>query len=57
MSDTEVNEPHTVAGPAGVFRLHALDQDDTFSFKFDKPSTYKYICSIHPKMMAAIAAQ
>jgi plastocyanin len=50
-------EPHTVVSPDGVFRSHALDQGDTFTFKFDTPGTYKYICSIHPKMMAAIVVQ
>jgi plastocyanin len=50
-------EPHTVVSPDGVFRSHALDQGDAFSFKFDKPGTYKYICSIHPKMKAAIVVQ
>jgi plastocyanin len=50
-------EPHTVVSPDGVFRSHALDQGDTFTFRFDTPGTYKYICSIHPKMMAAIVVQ
>jgi len=50
-------EPHTVVSPDGVFRSHALDQGDTFTYKFDTPGTYKYICSIHPKMMAAIVVQ
>ena len=50
-------EPHTVVSPDGVFRSHALDQGDTFTFKFDTPGTYKYFCSIHPKMMAAITVQ
>lgn len=50
-------EPHTVVSPDGVFHSHALDQGDTFTFKFDTPGTYKYICSIHPKMMAAIIVQ
>ena len=50
-------EPHTVVSPDGVFHSHALDQGDTFTFKFDTPGTYKYICSIHPKMMAAIVVQ
>jgi plastocyanin len=36
---------------------HALDQGDAFTFKFDKPGTYKYICSIHPKMRVAIVVQ
>jgi plastocyanin len=50
-------EPHTVVSPDGVFRSHALDQGDTFTFTFTTPGTYKYICSIHPKMMAAIIVQ
>jgi plastocyanin len=50
-------EPHTVVSPDGAFRSHALDQGDAFTFKFDTPGTYKYICSIHPKMMAAIVVQ
>jgi plastocyanin len=47
-------EPHTIASLDGLFRSQALDQDDSFRFTFDKPGTYKYICSIHPKMKATI---
>ena len=47
-------EPHTVTSVDGLFRSGALDQNDTYTFKFDKPGTYKYLCSIHPKMMAAV---
>ena len=47
-------EPHTVTSVDGLFRSGALDQNDSFTFKFDKPGTYKYLCSIHPRMMAAI---
>jgi len=47
-------EPHTIASRDGLFRSPALDQNDTFQFKFDTPGVYKYVCSIHPKMMATI---
>ena len=47
-------EPHTVVSVDGQFRSAALDQDETFSFKFTKPGTYTYLCSIHPKMVAMI---
>ncbi|HLY04327.1 MAG TPA: cupredoxin family copper-binding protein [Rhizomicrobium sp.] len=47
-------EPHTVTSVDGLFRSGALDQNDSYTFKFDKPGTYKYLCSIHPRMMAAI---
>src|ERR1700733_4826344 len=50
-------EPHTVVSVDGAFRSPALDQDDTFTFRFDKPGTYKYVCSIHPKMMATITVK
>jgi plastocyanin len=47
-------EPHTVTSLDGLFRSGALDQDDSFTFKFDKPGVYKYVCSIHPNMRAEI---
>jgi plastocyanin len=47
-------EPHTVASLDGAFHSQALDQNDSFSFKFEKPGVYKYICSIHPRMKASI---
>jgi plastocyanin len=50
-------EPHTVASADGLFRSPALDQNDSYTFKFDKPGVYKYICSIHPKMKAAITVK
>jgi plastocyanin len=50
-------EPHTVVSTDGLFRSKALDENDSFAFKFDKPGTYKYVCSIHPKMMATITVQ
>jgi plastocyanin len=50
-------EPHLVVDDAGLFRSPALDQDDTFHFKFDKPGVYKIFCSIHPYMKATITVQ
>ena len=50
-------EVHTVVSVDGTFRSQALDQNDTFSFTFNKPGTYKYVCSIHPKMMATITVK
>jgi plastocyanin len=47
-------EPHTVTSADGLFRSGALDQNDTFLFKFTKAGMYSYVCSIHPKMMAAV---
>src|SRR6516165_8450461 len=30
-------EPHTVVNDAGLFRSAALDQNDTYRFRFEKP--------------------
>jgi plastocyanin len=50
-------EPHTIASIDGMFRSPALDQNDSYSFTFNKPGTFKYICSIHPKMKATITVR
>lgn len=47
-------EPHTVYSNDDVFKSKALDSDEAFSFTFKKPGTYKYFCSVHPKMVAMI---
>ena len=50
------DEPHTVMSADGgvTFKSPALDTDDSFTFTFDKPGTYKYFCSIHPHMVGTI---
>ena len=50
-------EPHTVASTSGAFRSGALDQQETFSFEFDEPGTYRYVCTIHPHMSGTITVQ
>jgi plastocyanin len=51
------SEPHVVVNDAGLFRSAALDQNDTYQFKFDKPGVYKIFCSIHPNMKETITVQ
>lgn len=51
------DEPHTVRGVDAQIRSDALDQDESYSVKFDKPGYYKYGCSIHPKMSGTIVVQ
>jgi plastocyanin len=46
--------PHTVVSTTQLFKSKALDTDDQFSFTFDKPGTYEYFCSIHPKMTGTV---
>ena len=50
-------EPHTIFSDAGLFRSGALDTNDNFQFKFDKPGTYHYVCTIHPKMVGTIVVE
>ena len=50
-------EPHTVVNDAGLFRSAALDQNETYQFKFDKPGVYNIFCGIHPNMKATITVQ
>jgi plastocyanin len=50
-------EPHTVTSTDGSFRSAALDENDSFSFKFTKPGVYKYLCTIHPKMVATVTVK
>ena len=47
-------EPHTVRGVETNFRSDPLDQNDSYAHKFDKPGTYRYVCSIHPQMLGTI---
>jgi len=51
------DEPHTVASDTGLFRSGGLDTNDSFSYKFDKPGTYRIYCTIHPKMVATIVVK
>jgi plastocyanin len=48
--------PHTVADPP-AFRSKALDTDQSFSFTFAAPGTYRYFCSLHPHMTGTIVVE
>jgi plastocyanin len=51
------DEPHTAVSDTGVFKSGGMDTNESFSFKFDKPGTYHYTCSIHPRMVGTIVVQ
>lgn len=51
------DEPHTVVSDTGLFRSSGLDTNESFSYKFDKPGTYRIACSIHPQMAATIMVE
>jgi plastocyanin len=46
-----------VYSDAGLFRSGALDTKDSFSFTFEKPGTYHYLCTIHPKMLGTVVVE
>jgi plastocyanin len=51
--------PHTVvsADDPSLFKSPPLDTDDAYSMTFVKPGTYKYFCSVHPKMVGMIVVK
>jgi plastocyanin len=49
--------PHTVVEDDKAFRSKVLDTDEKFAFTPTKPGTYKYFCSIHPKMTATVVVE
>jgi plastocyanin len=53
------DEPHTVVSATDpkLWRSPPLDTDDHFSFSFNDPGTYKYFCSIHPRMQGTIVVE
>ncbi|HEX3912275.1 MAG TPA: cupredoxin family copper-binding protein [Steroidobacteraceae bacterium] len=51
------DEPHTVVSDTGLFRSGAMDTGESFSFKFDRPGTYHFTCSIHPRMVGSIVVK
>jgi plastocyanin len=41
------NNSHTVSAVDGTFESGTLERDDSFSFTFDTPGTYQYLCRQH----------
>jgi 3',5'-cyclic-AMP phosphodiesterase len=46
--------PHNIVSTNQKFKSPVLDTDEQFSHAFDAPGTYKYFCSIHPKMTGQV---
>ena len=45
---------HTWSAVDGTFDSGQLAQGDTFTFTFDEPGTYDYLCRIHPSMTGGL---
>jgi hypothetical protein len=48
------DEPHTVVQGDKLFKSHALDTGDKFSFTFSTPGAFKYFCTIHAHMVGTV---
>ena len=46
--------PHNIVSTDQKFKSPVLDTDEQFSHTFDAPGTYRYFCSIHPKMTGQV---
>ena len=49
---TSTNGPDVTASTTSLFASGTMNQGDTFSYKFTKPGTYYYECTIHATMPA-----
>lgn len=49
--------PHAVSANNGTFNSPLLSTGDTFSFTFDEPGVYDYICPLHPTMTHRIIVE
>jgi plastocyanin len=49
--------PHTVVEDNKAFKSPVLDTDEKFAFTPSKAGTYRYYCSIHPKMTAKLVVE
>ena len=49
--------PHNVVGAEQKFKSPVLDTDEMFSHTFAAAGTYKYYCSIHPRMTGEVVVR
>jgi plastocyanin len=49
--------PHNVVSPEQKFKSPVLDTDEMFSHTFDVAGTFKYYCSIHPRMTGQVVVR
>ncbi len=56
-SVTWVNDddiPHSIVCTVLQVHSHPMDSGEKFTFQFDKPGIYNYICGLHPHMHGQI---
>ena len=48
---------HTVTSADGLFDSGFLNEGDTWSYTFDEPGEFEYLCTPHPWMRAKIVVE
>ena len=51
------DEPHTVVESNTLFKSHALDTGDKFSFTFTALGKFQYFCTIHAHMVGTVVVE
>jgi plastocyanin len=53
------DDPHTVVSATDpkLMKSPPLDTGETFSYTFDRPGTYKYFCTVHPRMQGSVVVR
>jgi len=49
--------PHTVTSVDGAFDSGIFDPGAIFSWTFDQPGSFSYVCQLHPQMQGAVIAE
>ena len=49
--------PHKIVSTEQKFKSPVLDTGERFSWRFDTPGTYKYFCSLHPRMTGQVVVE
>jgi plastocyanin len=49
--------PHNIVADDKSFKSKVLDTNDSFTYTFTQPGTYKYFCGLHPKMTATVVVK
>jgi plastocyanin len=49
--------PHNIVADDKSFKSKVLDTDDSFTYTFTTPGTYKYFCGLHPKMTGTVVVK
>jgi plastocyanin len=42
---------------SGLFRSSALDTGQAHAFRFDRPGTYRVLCSMHPQVVTILIVE